>query len=101
MAVKDRFHDAVKHGLQKEQWKITHDPLKIEFGEDDVVPVSSFHWQDASSTEVEIVAVGLRSASPNLLFRIQLKRDFIYRCRHYPLQNNNSKKSRKLQVPHP
>ncbi|NEP15004.1 MAG: fatty-acid oxidation protein subunit alpha [Symploca sp. SIO2C1] len=39
MAAKDRFHDAVKLGLQKEQWTITHDPLKIEFGEDDVVEI--------------------------------------------------------------
>ncbi|NEQ65209.1 MAG: fatty-acid oxidation protein subunit alpha [Symploca sp. SIO2D2] len=39
MAAKDRFHDAVKRGLQKEQWTITHDPLRIEFGEDDVVEI--------------------------------------------------------------
>ncbi|MDY6785524.1 MAG: XisH family protein [Cyanobacteriota bacterium] len=39
MAAKDRFHNAVKRGLQKEQWTITHDPLRIEFGEEDVVEI--------------------------------------------------------------
>ncbi|MEA5472164.1 element excision factor XisH family protein [Spirulina sp. 06S082] len=29
MAAKDLFHDAVKQALQKEQWKITADPLTI------------------------------------------------------------------------
>lgn len=39
MSAKDRFHDAVKQGLQKEQWVITHDPLRIEFGADDIVKI--------------------------------------------------------------
>jgi XisH protein len=30
---KDRFHDAVKHGLEKEQWIITDDPLELEWEE--------------------------------------------------------------------
>jgi XisH protein len=32
MAAKDRFHEAVKVALQKEQWIITDDPLRIEVG---------------------------------------------------------------------
>ncbi|HAZ46268.1 MAG TPA: fatty-acid oxidation protein subunit alpha [Cyanobacteria bacterium UBA11369] len=39
MAAKDRFHEAVKRGLQKEQWLITHDPLTLEFSEDDEVEI--------------------------------------------------------------
>jgi hypothetical protein len=39
MSAKDRFHEAVKKGLQKEQWVITHDPLRIEFGEEDEVRI--------------------------------------------------------------
>ncbi|MGK7903290.1 MAG: element excision factor XisH family protein [Hormoscilla sp.] len=31
MSAKDRFHDAVKTGLIKEGWKITHDPLYLYF----------------------------------------------------------------------
>ncbi|MCY7273058.1 MAG: XisH family protein [Phormidesmis sp. CAN_BIN44] len=32
MSAKDVFHDAVKRALQKEQWIITHDPLRFKFG---------------------------------------------------------------------
>lgn len=32
MAAKDRFHEAVRVALQKEQWTITDDPLKLEVG---------------------------------------------------------------------
>ena len=32
MSAKDIFHEAVKLALQKEQWIITDDPLKLEFG---------------------------------------------------------------------
>jgi XisH protein len=30
MAAKDRFHDVVKTALEKEGWKITHDPLTLK-----------------------------------------------------------------------
>ncbi|MBW4551775.1 MAG: XisH family protein [Aphanocapsa sp. GSE-SYN-MK-11-07L] len=32
MAAKDRFHEAVRRALEKEEWVITDDPLKIEIG---------------------------------------------------------------------
>ena len=32
MAAKDRFHAAVRTALEKEQWKITDDPLRLEIG---------------------------------------------------------------------
>jgi XisH protein len=32
MGAKDLFHNAVKVALQKEQWVITDDPLKVEVG---------------------------------------------------------------------
>jgi hypothetical protein len=32
VSAKDIFHEAVKQALQKEQWVITDDPLKLEFG---------------------------------------------------------------------
>ncbi|MDZ8186414.1 MAG: XisH family protein [Nostoc sp. ChiSLP02] len=34
MSAKDIFHEAVKRGLQKEGWVITHDPLVVKFGKD-------------------------------------------------------------------
>ncbi len=33
MSAKDLFHEAVKNGLQKEEWLITDDPLEIVFEE--------------------------------------------------------------------
>ena len=29
---KDKFHEAVKQALQKEQWTITEDPLRFQYG---------------------------------------------------------------------
>lgn len=37
MAAKDRFHDVVKRGLEKDQWIVTDEPLTLEFSEDDEV----------------------------------------------------------------
>lgn len=33
MSAKDRFHEAVKRGLEKEQWNISSDPLELEWEE--------------------------------------------------------------------
>jgi XisH protein len=33
MSAKDIFHDVVKAALQREQWIITHDPLRFKFGD--------------------------------------------------------------------
>jgi hypothetical protein len=33
MSARDLFHNAVKHGLQKESWTVTHDPLELELEE--------------------------------------------------------------------
>jgi hypothetical protein len=32
MAARDIFHDAVKHALEKDGWRITHDPLALQIG---------------------------------------------------------------------
>jgi XisH protein len=32
MPARDKFHDAVKHALIKEEWTITHDPYTLDFG---------------------------------------------------------------------
>ena len=33
MSAKDIFHEVVKEALQREQWTITHDPLRFKFGD--------------------------------------------------------------------
>jgi hypothetical protein len=32
MSRRDKFHDAVRHALEKEGWTITHDPLPLKIG---------------------------------------------------------------------
>jgi hypothetical protein len=32
MSRRDKFHDAVRHALEKEGWIITHDPLPLKIG---------------------------------------------------------------------
>ena len=32
MPARDTFHDAVRVALEKDNWKITHDPLKVMLG---------------------------------------------------------------------
>ncbi|MBD2446934.1 XisH family protein [Nostoc sp. FACHB-152] len=39
MSARDKFHNAVKQGLEKEGWIITHDPLRIEYGEEDKISI--------------------------------------------------------------
>ncbi|MEG3897544.1 MULTISPECIES: XisH family protein [unclassified Microcoleus] len=39
MAAKDKFHDAVKRGLEKEKWTVTHDPLKLEYAKNERVEI--------------------------------------------------------------
>lgn len=39
MSARDKFHNAVKQGLKKEGWIITHDPLRIEYGEEDKIAI--------------------------------------------------------------
>lgn len=39
MSAKDKFHEVVKESLIKENWTITHDPLKLKFGEYDQIQI--------------------------------------------------------------
>ncbi|MCW3094394.1 MAG: XisH protein [Chthonomonadaceae bacterium] len=51
MPRKDHIHSAVKNALIKEGWTITHDPLFIEYGQEDMykicmlISVQSGCWQ--------------------------------------------------------
>jgi hypothetical protein len=37
MPAKDRIHHAVKNALIKDGWTITHDPYRLEVGEEKVI----------------------------------------------------------------
>ena len=36
---RDKFHYAVRRGLEKQEWQITHDPLRLELGLSDPVEI--------------------------------------------------------------
>lgn len=36
---RDKFHYAVRRGLEKQEWQITHDPLRLELGPSDRVEI--------------------------------------------------------------
>jgi hypothetical protein len=36
---RDKFHYAVRRGLEKQEWQITHDPLRLELGLSDRVEI--------------------------------------------------------------
>ena len=39
MSAKDRYHEAVKSALLNEQWKVTADPLRLKFEDEDEVRI--------------------------------------------------------------
>lgn len=39
MAARDKFHETVRRSLEKDRWIITHDPLRLRFGANDVVEI--------------------------------------------------------------
>ncbi|WP_017661862.1 element excision factor XisH family protein [Baaleninema simplex] len=39
MSARDRDREAVKRGLEKQDWRITHDPLWLKYGANDVVQI--------------------------------------------------------------
>ncbi len=59
---RDKFHRAVRLGLEKEGWEITHDPLRLEFGEDDRVEVDLGAQQILGAQRIgEKIAVEIKS----------------------------------------
>jgi Holliday junction resolvase-like predicted endonuclease len=57
---KDRFHDAVKQGLQKEGWIITADPYEVSVGEVDF-EIDLAAEMIAAERENEKIAVEIKS----------------------------------------
>jgi hypothetical protein len=69
MPARDRFHLAVKTGLQREGWIITADPLYIEFGGVDMYVDLAAEKMIAAEKEGRKIAVEIKSFSaPSLLY---------------------------------
>ncbi len=61
MPARDLFHNAVRHGLEKEGWKITDDPLSISFGGVDLYVDLGAERLIAAQRGEEKIAVEIKS----------------------------------------
>ena len=61
MSRKDLFHEAVKQGLIKKQWIITHDPLELEWNEVTVKVNLGAERLIAAEREKEKIAVEIKN----------------------------------------
>lgn len=69
MAAKDLFHDAVKKGLEKEQWIITDDPLSLKFGDTRIYIDLGAEKLLAAEKGTEKIAVEIKTfASDSVIF---------------------------------
>ena len=69
MAAKDLFHDAVKKGLEKEQWIITDDPLSLKFGDTRIYIDLGAEKLLAAEKGTEKIAVEIKTfASDSVVF---------------------------------
>ena len=61
MPAHDTFHDAVKHGLIKDGWTITHDPYPLEFGGKDLYVDLGAEKMIAAERGNQLIAVEIKS----------------------------------------
>jgi hypothetical protein len=61
MTAKDLFHSAVRHGLKKDQWTITHDPLELAWEEVKVKIDLAAERLIAAERSEEKIAVEIKS----------------------------------------
>ncbi len=68
MPSKDKFHDVVKHSLQKEGWTITADPLYLEVGGVDMYVDLAAEQVIAAERDGRQIAVEIKSfVSPSVI----------------------------------
>lgn len=58
MPARDLYHDNVKNALIKDKWTITHDPLTLKFGKEDLyVDLGARQMLAAQKAESKIAVV--------------------------------------------
>ncbi|MDJ1168429.1 XisH family protein [Roseofilum sp. BLCC_M154] len=73
MSAKDRFHDVVRVGLEKEGWTITADPLSLKFGDSQIYIDLGAERILAAQKGEEKIAVEIKTfASDSLMFGFHL-----------------------------
>jgi hypothetical protein len=61
MSAKDKFHEAVKTGLQKQGWTVTADPLELEYGDLTLLVDLAAERLLAATRQGEKIAVEVKS----------------------------------------
>ncbi len=73
MPAKDLFHLAVRNALEKDGWTITDDPLRIEFGKDDLSIDLGAERLIAAQKGTSKIAVEIKTfAGASLLYEFHL-----------------------------
>jgi hypothetical protein len=77
MSAKDFFHEVVRKALQKEDWKITHDPFQLTVGDVEMLIDLGAEQLIAAEREDCIIAVEIKNlAVPLTAYQTFFKRDF-------------------------
>jgi hypothetical protein len=96
MAAKDLFHDAVKKGLEKEQWIITDDPLSLKFGDTRIYIDLGAEKVLAAEKGTEKIAVEIKTfASDSVVFDFHVA---LGQFLNYQVVLENKDPSRKLYL---
>ncbi|MGI0481004.1 XisH family protein [Geminocystis sp. CENA526] len=96
MSAKDIFHDAVKHGLEKEGWNITEDPLSLKFGDTRIYIDLGAEKIIAAQKGTEKIAIEIKTfTGDSVLFNFHVAiRQFI----NYQVALENKDPDRKLYL---
>ncbi len=99
MAAKDTFHDAVKLALEKDGWRITQDPLYINFAEIEIYIDLGAEKLIAAEKDEEKIAVEIKTfLKPSAIseFHTVLGQFLNYR---FALQSEEPERSLYLAIP--
>lgn len=96
MSAKDRFHETVKNALIKEKWKITHDPLSLDFDNARIQVDLGAQRLIAAERDLEKIAVEIKSfLSPSTIYEFHLA---IKQCFSYYIALLEQEPERKLYL---
>ncbi|NEQ65943.1 MAG: fatty-acid oxidation protein subunit alpha [Symploca sp. SIO2D2] len=96
MSAKDRFHEAVKTGLIKDGWTITHDPLSLDFDNARIQIDLGGERLLAAERNLEKIAVEVKSfLAPSTIYEFHLA---IGQCFSYRIALRAQHPGRKLYL---
>ncbi|MEQ9367467.1 MAG: XisH family protein [Coleofasciculus chthonoplastes F3-SA18-01] len=96
MSAKDRFHQAVKTGLIKDGWTITHDPLSLDFDNARIQIYLGGERLLAAERSSEKIAVEVKSfLAPSTIYEFHLA---VGQCFSYQIALRSQQPERQLYL---